>query len=208
MTTPPSAPEQHASLEHLLLRFGLITLDQLSAALREQTETGTPFTEALVRDGLISAEDLARVADRAPAPPPIAPAPEPEPDPLPPAAVAEPEPEPEPAVEEPTLVVEEPVFAPEPEPVAVEPEPVYVPEPVAVEPEPAPVVVTGYLVRGRLVNGEEIEIASTDDAAEAQRIARDAMRACARPTGADWPVLNGRYVRPESIVSIEVAERF
>jgi outer membrane biosynthesis protein TonB len=217
MTTPPSAPEQHASLEHLLLRFGLITLDQLSAALREQTETGTPFTEALVRDGLISAEDLARVADRAPAPPPIAPAPEPEPDPLPPAAVAEPEPEPEPepTVEEPTLVVEEPVFAPEPEPVAVEPEPVavepepvYVPEPVAVEPEPAPVVVTGYLVRGRLVNGEEIEIASTDDAAEAQRIARDAMRACARPTGADWPVLNGRYVRPESIVSIEVAERF
>jgi outer membrane biosynthesis protein TonB len=208
MTTPPSAPEQHASLEHLLLRFGLITLDQLSAALREQTETGTPFTEALVRDGLISAEDLARVADRAPAPPPPAPAPEPEPDPLPPAAVAEPEPEPEPAVEEPTLVVEEPVFAPEPEPVAVEPEPVYVPEPVAVEPEPAPVVVTGYLVRGRLVNGEEIEIASTDDAAEAQRIARDAMRACARPTGADWPVLNGRYVRPESIVSIEVAERF
>jgi hypothetical protein len=232
-TPPPSAPEQHASLEHLLLRFGLITLDQLSAALREQTELGTPFTEALVRDGLVSAEDLARVADRAPAPPPVTPEPEPEAEPLPPAAVAEPEPEP--VVEEPTLVVEQPVFVPEPEPVvapepvsappaAVEPEPVYtppvavepepepepvdVPEPVAAEPEPVPLIVTGYVVRGRLVNGEEIEIASTEDADEAQRIARDAMRACARPTGADWPVLNGRYVRPESIVSIEVAERF
>jgi outer membrane biosynthesis protein TonB len=210
MTPPPSAPEQHASLEHLLLRFGLVTLDQLSAALREQTELGTPYTEVLVRDGLVSAEDLARVADRAPAQ--AAPAPESEP--LPPAAVA---PEPEPDVEQPTIVAAPPLSLPEP--VAVEPEPepepVFVPEPVAVEPEPvfvpeppAPVAVTGFVVRGRLVNGEEIEIASLADAAEAQRVARDAMRACARPAGADWPVLNGRYVRPESIVSIEVAERF
>jgi outer membrane biosynthesis protein TonB len=221
MTTPPtSAPEQHASLEHLLLRFGLITLDQLSTALREQTEVGTPFTEVLVRDGLISPEDLARVADRAPAPAPTpAPAPEPEPEPeLPPAAQAEPEPE------QPTLVVEQPVDVPEPPlyaPVSSQrvpeperrPEPAYQPVAAAAEPEPepvaaAPAVVAGYLVRGRLVNGEEIEIASVVDAAEAQRIARDAMRACARPDGADWPVLNGRYIRPESIVSIEVAERF
>jgi hypothetical protein len=85
------------------------------------------------------------------------------------------------------VVVSEPVFAP--------------------EPTPAPVV-TGFVVRGRLVNGEEIEIASVDDADTAQRIARDAMRASARSDGADWPVLNGRYVRPEAIVSIEVSERF
>jgi outer membrane biosynthesis protein TonB len=230
MTTPPtSAPEQHASLEHLLLRFGLITLDQLSTALREQTEVGTPFTEVLVRDGLISPEDLARVADRAPAPAPApAAAPEPEPEPeLPPAAQAEPE------AEQPTLVVEQPVDVPEPPlyaPVSSQPvpepqrrhEPVYQPVAAAPEPEPepiaaapapayvpaAPAVAVGYLVRGRLVNGEEIEIATVADAAEAQRIARDAMRACARPNGDDWPVLNGRYVRPESIVSIEVAERF
>ena len=78
------------------------------------------------------------------------------------------------------------------------------PEP---EPDPLPVVV-GYVVRGRLVNGEEIEIATVDDPTNAQRIALDAMRACARPSGADWPILNGRYVRPESIVSIEVAEAF
>jgi hypothetical protein len=239
MTPPTSAPAQQASLEHLLLRFGLVTLDQLSAALREQTEVGTPYTEVLVRDGLVSAEDLARVADRAPTPVAAEPEAEPEPEPLPPAA-AEPEPEPDPVVEAPTMAAAPPLSLPAlepvyvPEPVAVEPEPVYVPEPVAVEPEPvyvpepepepepvavapepvfapeppAPAAVTGYLVRGRLVNGEHIEIASVEDPAEAQRIARDAMRACARPTGADWPVLNGRYVRPEAIVSIEVAERF
>jgi hypothetical protein len=231
MMPPTSAPEQ-PSLEHLLLRFGLVTLDQLSAALREQTEFGTPYTDVLVRDGLVSAEDLARVADRAPAPA------EPEAEPLPPAAD-----ESEPVAEQPTMVVTEPVAIPEPD--AVEPEPisvpeepaympeaVFVPEPVAAAPEPvhvpepapvpdasapepaytadppARVAVAGYVVRGRLVNGEEIEISSVADAGDAQRIARDAMRACARPTGADWPVLNGRYVRPESIVSIEVAERY
>ncbi|HEY6031598.1 MAG TPA: hypothetical protein VIU44_13590 [Gaiellaceae bacterium] len=111
----------------------------------------------------------------------------------------------------------EPFSLPEPLPAAFEPEPQ--PEPVP-EPQPAPVAaapellaplpeplhVVGYVVRGRLVDGEDIEIAAVVDAAEAQRIARDAMRACARSNGSDWPILNGRYVRPESIVSIEVAE--
>jgi hypothetical protein len=141
-------------LEHLLLRFGLLSLDQLNTALREQNATGTPFTEVLVRDGIISAADLERVlADDAP------------------ALADEPEPEPEPAA------------APLPQ---------------------APPV---FVVRGRLVNGEEVEIAAVDDAREAQQVALDAMRACARSEGSDWPVLNGRYVRPQSIVSIEVAER-
>jgi hypothetical protein len=234
LTTPPAGPvpEHQASLEHLLLRFGLVTLDQLSAAMREQTETGTPYTDALVRDGILKAEDLARVADRAPAQP------EPEPEPPPLAAEVAPQEAPtavlEPVVPAPVAVapVPEPVFVPPPvavapepvlvpPPVAVEPEPVFVPPPVAVAPEPvsapppvlvpepAPApVVTGFVVRGRLVNGEEIEIASVDDAATAQRIARDAMRACARSESTDWPILNGRYVRPGSIVSIEVSERF
>jgi hypothetical protein len=190
MTTPPTTAQRTASLEHLLVRFGLVTLDQLSTALREETEHGTPFTEALVRDGFVSAEDLARLADRAPleAPAPIEPetAPEPEPaaEPLPPV----------------TTFAPEPVTLPLPLPAEIA-----LAEPVA-EP-PAPAVVRGYIVRGRLVNGEDVEIASVADADEAQRIARDAMRACAVPAGADWPVLNGRYVRPEAIVSIEVAER-
>lgn len=196
---PPSehqASEHQASLEHLLLRFGLITLDQLSAAMREQTETGTPFADVLVRDGILKAEDLARVADRAPA---LAPEPEPDPEPPPLAAEAVREDAPTAAFEPPP--VPDLIAA---EPVAIAPGPVFVPEP---EPEPVPVA-SGFVVRGRLVNGEEIEIASVDDAEGAQRIARDAMRACARNDGADWPVLNGRYVRPDSIVSIEVSERF
>jgi hypothetical protein len=153
--TAPIAPE------HLLLRFGLVTLDQLNVALREQSATGTPFTDVLVRDGVVSASDLQRALGEAPAA------------------------EPEVAAE-----------------VALEPVP-----PVTVSaPAPQPQAPPVYVVRGNLVNGGEVEIAVVDEPAEAQQIALDAMRACARPAGSDWPVLNGRYVRPESIVSIDVSE--
>jgi hypothetical protein len=167
-------------LEHLLLRFGLLSLDQLNAALREQNATGTPFTDVLVREGIVSAADLERVlGDR-------------------PALVEDTAPEPEPEV------------APEPEPeLAVEPEPEpapAAPPTVSYEP-PLPQAPPVFVVRGRLINGEDVEIAAVEDASEAQQIALDAMRACARAEGSDWPVLNGRYVRPQSIVSIEVAER-
>ena len=158
-----SSPAQggfEPSLENLLVRNGVVSLDQLAAALREQTETGVPFTAVLVRDRLVTADDLARVQRSAQEPPHL-------PSPL---ARAEPPAPPEPG------------------------------------PEP-PRAGTGYRVVGRLVNGDEIEIASVDDEAHAQRIARDAMRAAANPTG-DWPVLNGRYVRPDAIVSVQVVERY
>ena len=159
--TAPLAPE------HLLLRFGLLSLDQLNVALREQSATGTPFTEVLLRDGIVSAADLARALGE-----PVLPAPLPV------------EVEPEAEVE----------VAPEPEPL---PAPVVTPPPAA-----AP----AFLVRGRLSNGEDVEIATVSDGGEAQRIALDAMRACARTAGSDWPILNGRYVRPDSILTIEVVE--
>ena len=179
-TPPRTAP---VSLEHLLLRFGLLSLDQLNAALREQNATGTPFTEVLVRDGVVSAADLERVlGDR-------------------PALVEDTTPEPEAELE----AAPELESAPEPE-AAPEPEPVPAPPTVAYDP-PLPRVPPVFVVSGRLLNGEDVEIAPVEDAAEAQQIALDAMRACARAEGSDWPVLNGRYVRPQSIVSIEVAER-
>jgi hypothetical protein len=160
-TPPRTAP---VSLEHLLLRFGLLSLDQLNTALREQNATGTPFSEVLVRDGIVSAADLERVLGDAP-------------------ALAE-----EPAVD-------------------AEPEPEPAPPPATVAYEALPQAPPVFVVRGRLINGEDVEIATVDDASEAQQIALDAMRACARAEGSDWPVLNGRYVRPQAIVSIEVAER-
>jgi hypothetical protein len=125
------------------------------------------------------------------------------------AAAAPPAPfVPEPVLEpEPVTLIEalapvvEPAPAPEPEPVPVlEPEPLVTPtapEPVAAE-QP-PVV---FQVLACLSTGERIEIARVHDAAGAKAAATDAMRSL--NAGGDWPLFSGRFVRPESIVSIDV----
>jgi len=97
----------------------------------------------------------------------------------------------------------EPALAPEPElaPVA-EPEPVVV-EPIAPEPAAAEQPQVLFQVLACLSNGERIEIARVHGSAEAKAAATDAMRSV--KAGGDWPVFSGRFVRPESIVSIDVA---
>jgi hypothetical protein len=105
------------------------------------------------------------------------------------------------------------VVEPEPEPVhempapvAPMPEPVSLPEPVFTsEPEPAaasqPEVV--FQVLACLTNGERVEIASMHDGAEAKAAATDAMRSL-RDDG-DWPCFSGRFIRPETVVSVDIA---
>ena len=147
-----------------------------------------------------------------------APAPAPEPPP-----VVAPEPVapviPEPVVEQPFTQPEVPVAAappapvvPEPEPApetllealapVVEPPPVLEHAPAAVEPEPvsAPLV---FQVLAHLTNGERVEISRASDVDEAKAAATAAMHALR--DGGDWPLLSGRYVRPESIISIDIA---
>src|SRR6266498_4493781 len=83
------------SLESTLLRMRLVTPDQIASAMREEAETGRPIAEIVVANGWVSADDLARLQNTAPAPAAVvAPAPEPvvaAPAP-PPAPVAEPTP--------------------------------------------------------------------------------------------------------------------
>jgi hypothetical protein len=161
-----------------------------------------------------AAEALAPLPEPAPvAPEPVAPLmPEPvaqQPSPQPEAPVApaptaplfsEPEPE--------TLIdalapIAEPAPAPEPEP---EREPVAA-APVALEPEPAPVSAPlVFQVLAHLTNGERVEISRVGDMDEAKAAATAAMHALR--DGGDWPLLSGRYVRPESIISIDVALLF
>ena len=89
---PPAEPEEPAGLplEGLLLRFGLITTEQLTEAMRERSATGKDIGAIVVERGWVDAAQLTRVisGDTAPAPEPAA-TPEPEP-------AAEPEPKPEP----------------------------------------------------------------------------------------------------------------
>jgi hypothetical protein len=86
---PPAAPVEPEApvglpLEGLLLRFGLITTEQLTEAMRERSATGKDIGAIVVERGWVDAAQLARVVSGPTA------APEPE-------AQAEPEPEPTPA---------------------------------------------------------------------------------------------------------------
>ncbi len=106
-----------------------------------------------------------------------------------------------------------PSLAPVPEPLdppPVTPEPE--PEPLAharPRPEPppaafaAPVALPLHRVGVRLTTGERIEVATHEDEAAARTEATALMRYLRDGRG-DWPFLAGRFVRPETIVSIDV----
>jgi hypothetical protein len=132
-------------------------------------------------------------------PEPVAPEPVVEVAPIVPEPVA-----PEPVVEV-APVVPEPVtpvvaFAPEP---AVEVVPAAPVTPVAtleeVEPDPG----TTFKVVLRLMNGERIDAHTCNGAVAARRHAEELVRGLA--AGPErWPYFSGRFVRPESIVSVDV----
>jgi hypothetical protein len=168
----PAEPEAPAGLplEGLLLRFGLITTEQLTEAMRERSATGKDIGAIVVERGWVDAAQLARVVsgDTAPAP---APAPEPEP---------EPEPAPEPEV------------VPEPEPT---PEP---PPPAATQP-------TGQRVKVfvRLVSGERVDAGSFGSLDHAKEQGAEIARTLAADAP-EWPFVAGRFLRPDTIVSLDV----
>ena len=155
-------------------------------------------------------------------------APEPEaPAPQVPLAAPEPEPEPEPALSapEPEPVSEPAPSAPEPEP---EPEPApsapvadAPPAPVetpAAPPEAGPETVLSFLppvsepeppkpafrVTIRLANDEPFVVAECGDLDEAKEQAQDIIRQLAEAAVGDWPFVNGRFLKPDSIVSVDV----
>ena len=105
---PEPEPEAPAGLplEGLLLRFGLITTEQLTEAMRERSATGKDIGAIVVERGWVDEAQVARVASYEPA---FKPEPEPEP---------EPEAEPEPAAEAPAP---EPAPEPAPPPMAAQP---------------------------------------------------------------------------------------
>lgn len=66
---------------------------------------------------------------------------------------------------------------------------------------PAPVALVR--VRVRLSTGERVEVAAHQDELGARREATALMRYLRDGRG-DWPFIGGAFVRPESIVSIDV----
>jgi hypothetical protein len=105
----------------------------------------------------------------------------------------------------------EPVAAPElpatPAPV-VEPEPVLTPEPVAEaqvpaveEPAAEPQAETWYVVL-RLADGERIDVGAFGSSEDATAHARGVVEQISAQSG--WPFFEGRFLRPEAIVSVDL----
>jgi hypothetical protein len=136
----------------------------VETTLREEAETGRPFSELAVERGHVEAADMARLAEPAQASQQVAPDPEPE---------APPEP----------VVAVEPVAVVEPD------------MPEAVAPASAQVFI-------RLTSGERIAAGPFDGADTAEGRAKELMRAL--DADADWPCIEGRYIRPDAVVSIDV----
>jgi hypothetical protein len=57
----------------------------------------------------------------------------------------------------------------------------------------------------RLMDGDRVLAGRADDSDEAHRIAEELLSRFAQADTA-WPLLDGRYVRPEAVVSIDVVE--
>jgi hypothetical protein len=93
------------------------------------------------------------------------------------------------------------VLLPDPMPVAVEPMPVAVePMPVAaVEPMP---VATTFAVLLRLQSGERIPVDRAASFETASEVARGLADRFAGAT--EWPLLAGRYIRPDAVVSVDI----
>src|SRR5919197_2981348 len=149
-----------------------------------------------------------------------------------PAVAAKPAVEAEPAVEPVAPAVEIPEPEPEPEPVfeaPAEAEPVVAPlvtEPVAPQghpqsngqvpehfeddtPPPAPAVPgagTGYRVSIRLTSGERMTVAECEEVGEAKGYAKALTKQLGATDSDDWPFVNGRFLKPDTIVSVDVEE--
>jgi hypothetical protein len=195
----PSSPPAEApapSLEAQVVRLGLMTTAEVASTMQEEAETGRPFAELAVERGRIDADDLARLtevdaAPAIPAPPapelqlaPVAPAldvVEPSP---PPAAIAVPEPEPEPQVE-----------------AAADSEPVVK---ITLGPSADSAAETKMKanVFVRLTSGERVSAGSFEGQEAAERRARELMIAI--DAHGDWPCVDGRFIKPDAVVSIDV----
>jgi len=169
---PPAA----LPLEGLLLRFGLITTEQLTEAMRERAATGKDVGAIVVERGWVDEHQLARVISYAPA--------------------FEQTHEPDETQETQETEEQEP---PPPAAEASEPgqEPAEPPVPAAVG--------TGQRVKVfvRLASGERVDAGSFAGPDAAKERGRQIAGILASESP-EWPFVAGRFLRPDTIVSVDV----
>jgi Type II secretion system (T2SS), protein E, N-terminal domain len=149
------------------------------------------------------------------------PDPEPEPEPLVTAYEA-PAPEPAPAYEPPAdpepEFVPEPELAPEPEPAPLATEPVasetlaetngHVPQDFEDDSPPSAAAASeaAFRVSIRLTSGERLTVAECPELGEAKGYAKALTKQLGATDSEDWPFVNGRFLKPDTIVSVDIEE--
>lgn len=220
--------DERPSLETLMFKAGLIDADQLGELVRDAVVAQRPVAALAIERSLVTPRAietlLAQAGEAAeqPAPEPTPePTPEPEPVLLAPAELAPTVPAPFVPQPVPVVAVAAPAVEPEPHiafaseaaPVAVPADPILlhaVPvEPVdaaPVEPleapQPAPAAFEVLVV---LTTGETVRAGATDSRDAAEQLARATARRFADAT--EWPLLGGRFIRPDVVVSVDVVRR-
>ena len=194
----------------MLLRFRLVTPDQMSEAMKEEAIARKPIAEIVVERGWVSQADLDKVVAHvtgAPAPEPVAaPAPAPAPEPVPvPVAVPEPVPAPVEAAPAPEPFAPVPVApAPAPAPVAEVPAPE--PPAPAPAPQPEPSVAAAPAPTGEsrivveLAGGVRVVAGSFATHDAAREHAEELVEAVQRKDA--WTFVAGKPLQPEKIRSI------
>lgn len=95
-----------------------------------------------------------------------------------------------------------PELAPEPTP-----EPTPEPAPAAAAPEaPASANGAGFTVSVRLTSGERLTVAECGDVGEAKGYAKALTKQLGTTDPDDWPFVNGRFLKPDTIVSVDVEQ--
>lgn len=177
---PPRPP-----LEAELVQQGKLSMGQLAQAHRDRLEKGGSVLDIIVERGWVSAGDVQVLKDRQAAE----------------EAAAAAAPKPPPRIPETTT-------APPPAPAVVE----AAPAPAEVTPHvveaqapaaPAATAAPAFRVCIRLANGELVPAGDAADADAAEALAQVVVADVATADHA-WPFVSSRYLRPETIISVDI----
>jgi hypothetical protein len=190
--TAGGAASLQPPIEARLVQAGKLSMGQLAQAHRDRLETGEPLLEIIVDRGWVTKEEIAELtgepvaapstppAPAAAAPAPPAPAPQPD-------AKREPEPSPEPA----------------PAPAEASSEPTAAVVTSAAPPPPKPAD-NEILVGIRLTTGDLVPAGHATDPDMAATLGQAVVAELTQAGDDEWPFFDGRFIKPDTIVSVDL----
>ena len=200
----PSAPEPEPVAEPVGAGLAPPETDAASEPVAKEPSSAEPEATVELRpEPEVEAEPAFDVSVYEPEP---VPAPEPKPSAAEPPP-SEPAPDPAPPGVERPAVPETPLAPLTTEPVAAQNIPQSngeVPKDFEDAPPPPAAADAGYRVSIRFTSGERMTVAECADAGEAKGYAKALTKQLGATDSDDWPFVNGRFLRPDTIVSVDV----